>query len=77
MIIRIEMASFNQLAMIFRENKLVGCNCVVWKTNWTFLLTAEEYEYVLSLNFAQRNLLRGYIIGKWANHQWVKADEMA
>ncbi|XP_037493982.1 uncharacterized protein LOC119370280 [Jatropha curcas] len=42
------MASFSPLANILTQNKLEGPNYVDWKRNLDILLTAEEYQFVLT-----------------------------
>ncbi|XP_037492384.1 uncharacterized protein LOC119369778 [Jatropha curcas] len=73
----IEMASFSPLANILTQNKLEGPNYVDWKRNLDILLTAEEYQFVLTEvcpeklgEGASEEVTRAY-------QKWVKADEMA
>jgi hypothetical protein len=39
--------SFSPLAIIFKENRLIGPNYMVWKRNLNIVLTIEEYKYVM------------------------------
>ncbi|XP_037494593.1 uncharacterized protein LOC119370465 [Jatropha curcas] len=71
------MASFSPLANILTQNKLEGPNYVDWKRNLDILLTAEEYQFVLTEvcpeklgEGASEEVTRAY-------QKWVKADEMA
>ena len=40
--------SFNPLLVILKENKLVGTNYIDWKRNLNHVLTAEDYNFVLT-----------------------------
>ena len=40
--------AFNPLAVILKENKLIGPNYIYWKRNLDIVLTAEEYKFMLT-----------------------------
>ena len=48
MILRIsKIGTFNPLAVILKENKLIGLSYIEWKSNLDIVLIAEEYKYIL------------------------------
>ena len=46
-ILRIKM-TFNPLAVILKENKLIGPNYIDWKRNLDIVLAAKEYKFLLT-----------------------------
>ena len=48
LILKFNMALFNPLAVIVKENKLTGPNDIDWKRNVDIVLIAKGYKYVLS-----------------------------
>ena len=45
------MGSFNPLAVIRKENKLIGPNYIDWKRNLNIVLTLEKYKFVLTQEY--------------------------
>ncbi|XP_057958607.1 uncharacterized protein LOC131151379 [Malania oleifera] len=68
--------AFNPLAIILKENKLVGPNYINWKRNLDIVLTAEEYKYVL-VEICPQKLDEGATDEETqAYWKWIKADEV-
>ena len=75
MILRVKMV-FKSLAVILKENKLIGPNYIDWKINLDIVLTAKEYKFVLIKVFLQQ-LGEGETDEKTQAYQkWKKAYEM-
>ncbi|XP_057981282.1 uncharacterized protein LOC131166725 [Malania oleifera] len=69
--------TFNPLAIILKENKLVGPNYIEWKRNLNIVLIAEEYKYVLVKVCPQEPGEGTTEEETQAYRRWIKADEMA
>ena len=70
------MSHLNPFSTILSDHKLTGPNFVTWQRNLNIVLTAMEYEYVLTTpcpvmmaNFPESQ--------KVAEAKWKKANEMA
>ena len=46
--------AFNPLAVILKENKLIGSNYIDQKRNFDIMLTVEEYKFVLIEVYSQQ-----------------------
>ena len=69
--------SFNPLAIILNQNKLIGPNYVNWKRNLDIILTAEGYKYVLTKerpDLPVANTPRAYLE---RYEKWLKDNDMA
>ena len=69
--------TFNPLATILNQNKLVGSNYVDWKRNLDIVLTASGYKYVLTKTPLDEPLPEASQEEKDLYTKWVKDDEMA
>ena len=76
MILRIKI-DFKPLAVILKENKLIGPNYIDRKRNLNIMLTTKEYKFVLTKVCLQQP-------GEWATDEeirtyqkWKKVDEMS
>ena len=71
------MVTFNPLATILKENKLVGPNYIDWKYNLDIVLTAEEYKYVLTEECPPKPDDDAGEDEKNAYKKWIKVNEMS
>ena len=69
--------TFNPLATILNQNKLVGSNYVDWKRNLDIVLTASGYKYVLTTVPLEEPLPDAPLDQKELYDKWEKDDEMA
>ena len=76
MILKIKMSSFNLLAVILKENKLIGPNYIDRKRNLDIVLNAEGYKYVLTQVCPIEPGEGASDEESQAYRKWIKADEM-
>ncbi|KAL6575413.1 hypothetical protein OROMI_012698 [Orobanche minor] len=69
--------SFNQLAVILKENKLDGTNFADWKHNLIIVLTAEEHMFVLTEECPLEPYADSTVDEVKEFRIWKKSDEMA
>ena len=69
--------SFNPLSIILKENKIVGTNYIDWKRNLNLVLTAEDYNFVLTEICPHAPDSISELEEDAAYHKWYKADKMA
>ena len=69
--------TFNPLATILNQNKLVGSNYVDWKWNLDIVLTASGYKYVLTMVPLDEPGPDAPQDKKDHYAKWTKDDEMA
>ena len=69
--------TFNPLATILNQNKLVGSNYVDWKRNLDIVLTASRYKYVLTMVPLDEPGPDAPQDKKDHYAKWTKDDEMA
>ena len=75
MILRIKMA-FNPLVVILKKNKLIEPNYIDWKKNLDIVLTAEEYNFVLTKVCPQQPSEGATNEEIQAYQKWKKANEV-
>ena len=69
--------TFNPLATILNQNKLVGSNYVDWKRNLDIVLTASGYKYVLTMSPLDEPVLDAPQEEKDHYAKWTNDNEMA
>ncbi|XP_057947770.1 uncharacterized protein LOC131143449 [Malania oleifera] len=69
--------TFNPLAIILKENKLVRPNYIDWKRKLDIVLVVEEYKYVLVEVCPQKPGEGATNEETQAYRKWIKVDEMA
>ena len=69
--------TFNPLATILNQNKLMGSNYVDWKRNLDIVLTASGYKYVLTKPPLDEPVSDAPQEEKDHYAKWAKDDEMA
>ncbi|XP_057965421.1 uncharacterized protein LOC131155983 [Malania oleifera] len=68
--------AFNPLAIILKENKLVGPNYIDLKRNFDIILTVKEYKYVLAEVCPHKPSEEATDEETQTYQKWIKADEM-
>ena len=68
--------SFNPLSIILKENKLTRPNYIDWKHNLNLVLTAEDWNYVLTELCPPAQDSISSKEKDEAYHKWRKTDEM-
>ena len=67
-------STFNPLATILNQNKLVGSNYIDWKRNLDIVLTPSEYKYVLITPYSEQPKPDASQDQKDLLDKWVKDD---